>query len=91
MWAIIAVYWIHPTHKLIIAEKVEDSCEPQGLDAWRGVWYSVITLTQTVVFGDSWGTTAIEIIKREPITLLFCRDVRYHHPWGAEPDRRCHR
>ena len=40
MWAIIAVYWIHPTHKLIIAEKVEDSCEPQGLDAWRGVWYS---------------------------------------------------
>ena len=40
MWAIIAVYWIHPTHKLIIAEKVEDSCEPQGPDAWRGVWYS---------------------------------------------------
>lgn len=71
MWAIIAVYWIHPTHKLIIAEKVEDSCEPQGPDAWRGVWYSVITLTQTVVFGDSWGTTAIEIIKREPITLFF--------------------
>ena len=40
MWAIIAVYWIHPTHKLIVAEKLEDNCEAQGPDAWRGVWYS---------------------------------------------------
>mmetsp|Transcript_41139 Transcript_41139/g.65149 ORF Transcript_41139/g.65149 Transcript_41139/m.65149 type:complete len:654 (-) Transcript_41139:167-2128(-) len=71
MWAIIAVYWIHPTHKMIVSEKVDDSCEPGGPDAWRGVWYSVITLTQTVVFGDSWGATAIEIIRREPITLFF--------------------
>ncbi|CAJ1406801.1 unnamed protein product [Effrenium voratum] len=70
MWAIIAVYWIHPVNQSIMNEKAEGSCGRE-CRAWASVWYSVITLCQTVVFGDSWGATAIEIIEREPWTLLF--------------------
>jgi len=70
MWAIIAVYWIHPVNKTVFESKdILDGGREQR--AWASVGDAVITLCQTVVFGDSWGATAIEIIEREPWTIIF--------------------
>lgn len=77
MWAIIAVYWIHPIHLAAIGKDNNDELTidfgecGRRCRAWRSVWDSVITLCQTVVFGDSWGLSAIGIIEEEPWTIIF--------------------
>jgi len=75
MWAIIAVYWIHPVNSALVKRNFgetfeEDDACGRECRAWSSVWWSVITLCQTVVFGDSWGASAIEIIEEQPLTLF---------------------
>jgi len=74
MWAIIAVYFVDPTYREIV-QSLGDSCEDElgvirNCRAWSSVGDSVITLTQTVVFGDSWGASAIAIIEKNPPLLV---------------------
>lgn len=74
MWAIIAVYFVDPTYREIV-QSLGDTCEDElgvvrNCRAWSSVGDSVITLTQTVVFGDSWGASAIAIIEKNPPLLV---------------------
>eukprot|EP00930_Biecheleria_cincta_P005112 TRINITY_DN106033_c0_g1_i1.p1 TRINITY_DN106033_c0_g1~~TRINITY_DN106033_c0_g1_i1.p1 ORF type:complete len:436 (+),score=47.68 TRINITY_DN106033_c0_g1_i1:138-1445(+) len=68
--AIFATVTINPVSRKI-ASRPDSVCGDQCETAWSSVWRSLLTLTQTVLFGDSWGTTAIEIIHEEPWLLGF--------------------
>merc|ERR1719226_392540 len=62
LWSIIMVELVHP----INSTRVEyDGCE-RCARAFGDVLSSVLTLFQTTIAGDSWGTLAVAIIETEP-------------------------
>ncbi|CAE8656641.1 unnamed protein product [Polarella glacialis] len=70
MWAMVAVYWIHPVNRRVLEKGFYDPSD-RNIHAWSSVWNAVVTLSQTVVFGDSWGASAICIIEEEPTAFVF--------------------
>ncbi|CAE7449680.1 CACNA1B [Symbiodinium natans] len=70
MWGIIAVYFIEPVNRELVLEMSSGEECDRSCKAWASVWSSVITLCQTVVFGDSWGASAIAIIEKAPQTIF---------------------
>jgi voltage-gated sodium channel len=71
VWAVLAVTLIHP-----IARRIATS--PDGSercfacdDAYKNVFKAFLTIVQTVVCGDDWGSTALPIIEEEPWSGLY--------------------
>lgn len=69
-FAIFATVTINPVSRKI-ASKENSTCGALCETAWSSVWMSVLTIAQTILFGDSWGITALEIIQEEPWLLVF--------------------
>eukprot|EP00931_Biecheleriopsis_adriatica_P075548 TRINITY_DN49389_c0_g1_i1.p1 TRINITY_DN49389_c0_g1~~TRINITY_DN49389_c0_g1_i1.p1 ORF type:complete len:619 (-),score=101.92 TRINITY_DN49389_c0_g1_i1:19-1875(-) len=68
VWSIVAVVLIHPVALRVAQGDPEcDHC----LTAWSSVWHAILTLSQTLVFTDEWGNTALPIIREEPISFVF--------------------
>eukprot|EP00931_Biecheleriopsis_adriatica_P067473 TRINITY_DN4160_c0_g1_i5.p1 TRINITY_DN4160_c0_g1~~TRINITY_DN4160_c0_g1_i5.p1 ORF type:complete len:578 (-),score=96.18 TRINITY_DN4160_c0_g1_i5:3-1700(-) len=67
-FSVLAVEMIHPINYEIW--KDDDSCM-RCRNAFSSVWNSNLTIFQTVIAGDSWGTLALPIIDREPWAALF--------------------
>eukprot|EP00930_Biecheleria_cincta_P034408 TRINITY_DN23787_c0_g1_i1.p1 TRINITY_DN23787_c0_g1~~TRINITY_DN23787_c0_g1_i1.p1 ORF type:complete len:663 (+),score=122.89 TRINITY_DN23787_c0_g1_i1:74-2062(+) len=70
MWAVVGVYWIHPVN-IRVMEKGAYEAGDRSIRAWSSVQNALVTLAQTVIFGDSWGATAIPIIEESPDTIFF--------------------
>ena len=48
MWAIIAVYWIHPLHLEVLGDM--STCMGRECKAWSSVWHSAAWRVQNVLF-----------------------------------------
>lgn len=72
MWAVVGVYWIHPVN-LRVMEKLPNHYDESDRSrrAWSSVLAALVTLAQTVIFGDSWGASSIAIIEESPDTFLY--------------------
>jgi len=70
IWSILAVQLIHPLNKIIADRGIYDECYRCPF-AFETVFMSTLTLFQTVVAGDSWGTVALPIIEAYPVSGLF--------------------
>jgi hypothetical protein len=68
--AIMAVQFLNPVNEEVAAEGIYEGCE-RCPRAWSSVSNSMLTFTQTLLFGDSWGLTAIPIIEHAPWTYGF--------------------
>jgi len=76
IWSILAVQILHPYNQQITRSGYyRDAGCTRCEHAWESVWQSAITITQTVIAGDSWGTTSIALIERFPPTLMFFAGV----------------
>ncbi|CAJ1390324.1 unnamed protein product [Effrenium voratum] len=69
IWSILAVQLIHPVN-VAVWEGREEECE-RCAHAFRSVWESHVTLFQTMIVGDEWGTYATPIIDREPVAFVY--------------------
>eukprot|EP00811_Abedinium_folium_P019012 NODE_2793_length_2144_cov_8.877541.p1 GENE.NODE_2793_length_2144_cov_8.877541~~NODE_2793_length_2144_cov_8.877541.p1 ORF type:complete len:652 (+),score=87.18 NODE_2793_length_2144_cov_8.877541:69-2024(+) len=69
-WALLAVIMINPINVGVVLEGKYGDCE-RCPRAFGTCWKALITLVQTLIAGDSWGTLAVPIIEHTPITLLF--------------------
>eukprot|EP00927_Polykrikos_kofoidii_P047040 TRINITY_DN41130_c0_g1_i1.p1 TRINITY_DN41130_c0_g1~~TRINITY_DN41130_c0_g1_i1.p1 ORF type:complete len:659 (+),score=77.67 TRINITY_DN41130_c0_g1_i1:155-2131(+) len=68
-WAILAVQFLHPQIRSLAADGVFDDCE-SCKDAFSSVGVSILSLTKTIVAGDSWGQLAIPLMLNNPLTAL---------------------
>jgi hypothetical protein len=68
--AIVAVQIIHPINEEISAEGLYDGCE-RCSRAYSSVSNTLVTFTQTLIAGDSWGQSAILVIERQPFTYVY--------------------
>ncbi|CAE7319796.1 Catsper1 [Symbiodinium natans] len=59
-WSVLAVQFLHPINKELW---LDSDCERCGR-AFSTVWEAQITIFQTVMMGDGWGTLAIPLIER---------------------------
>merc|ERR1712060_890106 len=69
MWSIIAVQIFHPINRQITMQGLHGDCE-RCPRAWSSVWMSFVTLSQTLLFGDGWGESAIIVIEQHFWTLF---------------------
>jgi len=71
-WSIVAVILIHPINVQLTAQGVWDA---HGCGrcprAFESVQQSMLTFTQGIVAGDSWGTISVPIIEARPETAIF--------------------
>jgi voltage-gated sodium channel len=70
IWGIVAVQIIHPLNKGLADQGVYEGCE-RCPRAFSSVANSVVTFSQTLIAGDSWGEVAIPLIERHPATYVF--------------------
>eukprot|EP00927_Polykrikos_kofoidii_P079162 TRINITY_DN7594_c1_g2_i3.p1 TRINITY_DN7594_c1_g2~~TRINITY_DN7594_c1_g2_i3.p1 ORF type:complete len:532 (+),score=100.42 TRINITY_DN7594_c1_g2_i3:102-1697(+) len=72
IFAIIAVNILHPVNEQLMSRKpnVYDGCN-RCSHAFETVWDSILTFWQSIVAGDSWGSTSLEIIEESPVTFFF--------------------
>jgi len=71
VWSIMAVIFIHPLVKeLSGATDAYDGCD-RCPRAFESVQAAFLTFTQTLIAGDSWGTTALPLIDAYPATMAF--------------------
>lgn len=72
LWSVAAVQMIHPLNKKL---NLEDPTKYEGCErcprAYESVWSCVVTFTQTLLGGDSWGLTSLQIIEAYPPTFVF--------------------
>jgi len=54
IWSLLAVQILHPINLDVEAQGIYDGC-PRCSQAFSSVWNSVLTFSQTLIFGDSWG------------------------------------
>merc|ERR1719424_91923 len=67
VWSMVAVLFIHPLNKEI---DYDGSCE-RCPRAYSSVMQAMLTFSQQIVAGDSWGTATIPMIEHHPYTALF--------------------
>ena len=67
VWAILGVQLIHPVNAEIWANTDCERCQK----AFGSVWNASLTIFQTVVAGDSWGSLAIPLIESQWWTFLW--------------------
>jgi hypothetical protein len=65
-WGILAVQILHPINETID----HGDCE-RCPRAFSTVWQSMITFTQGILLGDSWGVTAIPLLEAHPASGFF--------------------
>jgi len=70
MWSILAVQLIHPINYRIAQEGVYGSCA-RCPHAFESTWMSLLTFTQHIIAGDSWGNVSLDIIEAESWTFFF--------------------
>lgn len=71
VWSILAVQLIHPLNKEVTNKGLyRGSCD-RCPHAFSTVFYSMLTIFQTLVAGDSWGTLALPIIEEYPYAGFF--------------------
>jgi hypothetical protein len=68
--SIVAVQFIHPINLEIAEEGMYDGCE-RCPRAFSSVASSMLTFTQTLLAGDSWGQLAVPIVERAPLTYAY--------------------
>jgi hypothetical protein len=66
IWSIVAVQFIHPLNKTLEYENC-DRC-PR---AYSTVMQSLLTLSQQIICGDSWGQATIPLIEAYPATAIY--------------------
>lgn len=69
LWSIIAVEFLHPLVKDLAKDGKFDHCERCGR-AFETVFQANLTFFQTLIFGDSWGSTAVVLIEAHPWTAV---------------------
>lgn len=69
MWSILAVGLLHEASVNAYHKGLNVDCE-RCPRAFSSVWNSFLTLVQTVVIGDSWGTVVIPVIEESPGALV---------------------
>jgi voltage-gated sodium channel len=71
LYSIMAVVLIHPINKRI-AERdyYADHCE-RCPRAFSSVWHAILTFSQQIIAGDSWGQLCTPIIEEEPASFFF--------------------
>lgn len=74
VWSIIAVQFIHPLNQELADSGGLEGCE-RCPRAYSSVLQSVLTFSQQIVAGDSWGTATIPIIEAYPVTAFFFSGV----------------
>merc|ERR1719215_961084 len=65
LFSIMAVELIHPINSRVESSGTYVDCDRCGR-AFATVPASIVTFTQTIVTGDSWGQVSIPIIEEEP-------------------------
>jgi hypothetical protein len=71
VWAVLAVTLIHPiAHRIATSPGGSERCFACD-DAYKNVFKAFLTIVQTVVCGDSWGSAALPIIEEEPWSGLY--------------------
>merc|ERR1740138_537283 len=70
VFGIVAVQIIHPLNQELAAQGVYEGCE-RCPRAFESVGASVVTFSQTLIAGDSWGQVSIPLIERYPATFIF--------------------
>jgi len=74
VWSIIAVQFIHPLNQELADNGGLDGCD-RCPRAYSSVLQSVLTFSQQIVAGDSWGTATIPVIEAYPVTAFFFAGV----------------
>jgi hypothetical protein len=74
VWAIVAVQFIHPLNKTLTEEGRHRDCE-RCPRAYHSVLEAVLTFSQQIVAGDSWGQATIPVIEHYPITAFYFMGV----------------
>jgi len=69
-FGIFATQLIHPINQRVAAKGLYDGCE-RCPRAFASVAASVMTISQQIITGDSWGMLSIPIIEEAPETALF--------------------
>ncbi|CAJ1405572.1 unnamed protein product [Effrenium voratum] len=70
IWGIVAVEMIHPLNQEIALTGIYHDCE-RCPRAFQTVWASVLTFSQQIVAGDSWGKVTIPIMEEHPLVVPF--------------------
>lgn len=70
IWAMVAVNLLHPIARAAALSNPDD-CGEDCMAAFSSVWNAILTLSQTLVFSDDWGTTALPIIHQNKAAFLF--------------------
>jgi len=70
IWSILAVQLIHPLNKEVALMGLYSGCE-RCPRAFSSVFQSNLTIFQTIIAGDSWGTVALPIIENFPLAGIF--------------------
>lgn len=70
VWSIVAVQFIHPLNKTLTNNGAHDGCD-RCPRAFASVLESVLTFSQQIVAGDSWGQATIPVIENYPLTAFF--------------------
>lgn len=72
IWSILAVQLVHQTNRVVAADdrNIYDGCH-RCPEAFSSVWNSLMTFTQQLVAGDSWGQVSLPIIEKEPYLFFF--------------------
>lgn len=70
VWSILAVQFIHPVNQRVGLTGAYDGCG-RCAEAFSSVRQSVLTFTQQIICGDSWGLVTIPIIEEAPATAWF--------------------
>lgn len=67
---ILAVQLLHPVNQRVTSQGLHDGCE-RCSRAFESTGSAVLTFTQQIITGDSWGAVSIPIIEEEPATVLY--------------------
>eukprot|EP00928_Gymnodinium_smaydae_P040324 TRINITY_DN27359_c0_g2_i1.p1 TRINITY_DN27359_c0_g2~~TRINITY_DN27359_c0_g2_i1.p1 ORF type:complete len:630 (-),score=149.68 TRINITY_DN27359_c0_g2_i1:211-2049(-) len=69
IWSIIFVELVHPINLRVASTGIYDGCD-RCPRAFSTVFDSMVTLTQQIVAGDSWGTLSLPIIEEQPFVVV---------------------
>lgn len=67
---VLAVQILHPVNRRVSEKGIYDGCDrcPRAFESTAN---AMLTFTQQIITGDSWGTVSMPIIEEEPATAIF--------------------
>eukprot|EP00448_Togula_jolla_P015184 CAMPEP_0170570940 /NCGR_PEP_ID=MMETSP0224-20130122/1391_1 /TAXON_ID=285029 /ORGANISM="Togula jolla, Strain CCCM 725" /LENGTH=596 /DNA_ID=CAMNT_0010893277 /DNA_START=14 /DNA_END=1804 /DNA_ORIENTATION=+ len=69
-WGLLAVPFIHPVNLEVARMGLYDDCD-RCPRAFESVWMSMLTFTQQIISGDSWGQITLPLIELQPELSIF--------------------